>query len=216
MTFEEAMREAALLADSAVNAAMGEYLDGGVEDEPEITGELVGELNAALRGQIGGLKWATTIVRNGSGTAAEEKRTGADLLIHVSLNTPTERYSKGVLIQAKRAEPFELISPREIDRLKKQCDTMLQHTSAAFVFTYARGSMRCGSATRFSGSDEREIYRRSTWTSYRFFLELFRCPVGDPRITSRRVADLPVPNIIHLSAEGELDAEHDYPKSDSD
>lgn len=199
------MREAALRADSAVNAAMGEYLNGGVEDEPEITGVLVGELNAALRGQIGGLNWAATIVRNGSGTAAEEQRIGADLLIHVSLDTPTDRYSKGVLIQAKRAEPSQLVPSTEINRLKTQCDIMLQHTPSAFVFTYARGSMRCGSATKFSGSDERNIYRRSTWTSYRFFLELFRCPVGDPRITSRRVADLPVPYIVHLSAKGELE-----------
>ena len=204
MTFEDAMREAALHADAAVHAAMGEYLKGGVEDEPEITGILIGELNAALRGQIGGLHWTSTIVRNGSGTAAEEKLTGADLLIHVSLATPTDRYSKGVLVQAKRAEPTEAIKAAEVSRLKEQCDVMLQHTSSAFVFTYARGSMRCGSATRFSGSDERQIYRKCTWTSYRFFLELFRCPIGDPSITSRRVKDLPVPKIIHLAAEGQL------------
>jgi hypothetical protein len=148
-----------------------------------------------LRGQVGGLEWAATIVRNGSGTAAEEKLTGADLLIHVAVDSPTDTYSKGVLIQAKRAESWERMPNAEISRLSDQCNTMLQHTPSAFVFTYAHGSMRCGSATRFSGSTDRQIYRRCTWTAYRFFLELFRCPIGDPRITSRRVADLPVPNI---------------------
>ena len=38
------------------------------------------------------------------------------------------------------------------------------------------------------------------------FLELFRCPIGDSRITSGSVAALPVPSIIHLKAEGELSA----------
>jgi hypothetical protein len=204
MTFEQAMREAAIAAEEATYAAMREYHEGGVGDEPEITGVLMGELNAALRGNIGGLNWAATIVRNGSGAAAEEKRTGADLLIHVSLDTPTDSYSKGVLIQAKRAEPDEPISTSDLDRLQQQCNKMLSHTASAFVFTYARGSMRCGSATRFVGSSDRQIYRRCTWTSYRFFLELFRCPIGDPQISSRKVDDLPVPNIIYLKADGEL------------
>lgn len=204
MTFEEAMREAAKAADQAVTFAMRKYRRGGAVDEPEITGVLVGELDAALRGEIGGLKWESTIVRNGSGTAAEEKRTGADLLIHVSLETPTETYSKGVLVQAKRAEPDQELSAGELARLQTQCSTMIGHTASAWVFSYARNSMRCGPATRFTASTDGRIHRRCTWTSYRFFLELFRCPVGDPKIASAEVKALPVPNVIQLRAHGEL------------
>jgi hypothetical protein len=200
MSFEEDMQLAARAAERAVNATMRSYAQGGVVDEPEITGVLTGQLGARLEGQIGGLQWNSRIVRNGKGVAAEEKRTGADLLIHVSLDTPTERYSKGVLIQAKRCEPNEVLSSSELRRLQGQCDTMLNRTPAAYVFTYARGSMRCGAANRFTAAPDGELYRRCSWTPYRFFLELFRCPIGDRQIYSNDPEDLPVPRIIQLSA----------------
>ena len=130
--------------------------------------------------------------------------TGADLLIHVSLETPTEKYSKGVLIQAKRAEADEVLAASEVGRLRNQCSTMIGHTASSFVFSYARDSMRCGPATRFTASEDGRIYHRCTWTSYRFFLELFRCPIGDPKISSASVKALPVPNIIHLKGSGEF------------
>ena len=206
MTFDESMREAALAADKAVSRTMKKYSSGGISDEPEITAYLVSQLDSGIEGQIGGLTWNSTIVRNGPGTAAEEKRIGADLMIHVSIDTPSLNYSKGVLIQAKRSEPDDQIPGGELRRLNSQCLTMLKVTAAAFVFNYAKGSMRCASATRFSGSNDRYIHRQCTWRSYRFFLELFRCPIGDPRITSSNVADLPVPRIIHLAAEGEFSA----------
>ena len=42
------------------------------------------------------------------------------------------------------------------------------------------------------------------WTSYQFVLELFRCPIGDPKITSARVDDLPVPFALNLAFSGEV------------
>lgn len=175
MTFDEAMREAALRAELAVDRTMSKYARGGVTDEPEITGVLVGQLDAAFDGaQTGGLTWQSTIVRNGKGTAAEEKRTGADLLLHVKVSTPAQTYSKGVLIQAKRAEWDESIV--DLSRLQAQCLTMLSRTAASFVFVYARGTMRCGSATRFSGTRDPRIYRQATWRSYRFFFGIIPLP----------------------------------------
>lgn len=197
------MQTAARAAETAVKAAMREYARGGVMDEPEITGVLAGHLAARIEGQIGGLEWNSRIIRNGKGKAAEEKRIGADLLIHVSLETPAESYSKGVLIQAKRCEPNEELSASELRRLQGQCDKMLDRTSAAFVFTYDKGSMRCGSANRFTAAPDGQIYRRCSWTPYRFFLELFRCPIGDRQITSRDPEKLPEPRIIALTAYSE-------------
>ena len=202
MTFDEAMREAALRADQATAAAMAKYAAGGVVDEPEITGVLVGQLDAAFNsGKIGGLTWQSAIVRNGKGRAADEKRIGADLLIHVEVTTPSQRYSKGVLVQAKRAEYADAISG--LPRLQTQCVKMLSVTAAAFVFVYAKGVMRCGPATRFAGTSDPRIFRQATWRSYRFFLELFRCPIGDPAITSSRIPDLPIQNVIHLLGTGD-------------
>lgn len=214
MSFEEDMQLAARAADEAVRATMRDYSRGGIVDEPEITGVLVGQMAARIDGQIGGLEWNTRIIRNGKGKAAEEKRTGADLLIHVTLNTPEERYSKGVLIQAKRCEPDEELSKGEMARLQGQCDKMLDRTSQAYVFTYAKGSMRCGPANRFTAAPNGHLYRRCSWTPYRFFLELFRCPVGDRAITSHEPEKLPEPRIIALSgyAERPIDLDRDRPQ----
>lgn len=204
MTFEEAMREAADVADSAVRLAMKAYSLRLVTDEDDLTARLTGNLEMALSGQIGGLKWSASTVRHRRGRAAEEKLVGADMIIHVSLNTPTQKYSKGVLIQAKRVEPTKLLSNQGKAELDAQCDKMLEISPAAFVFNYAKSGMRVGSASRIRGASERNLHGQCSWTPKRFFLELFRCPTGDPRLSSALVADLPVPNVVKISAEGDL------------
>ncbi|MBB6179836.1 hypothetical protein [Pseudorhizobium flavum] len=204
MTFDNAMQAAARAADSAVWKTVEKFRGGGVFDEPEISTYLISQLDSEMTGRIGGLSWSSTILRNGKGKAGEEKQVGADILLHVSLETPTDKYSKGVLIQAKKAEPYQPVPKAVLDELNDQCRKMLSHSPSAFVMSYSTTGFRTGSATRFSGTQSRDIHRVCTWTSYRFFLELFRCPVGDPRITSGRVKELPVPNVIHLAAEGRL------------
>lgn len=204
MTFDDAMQAAAHAADAAVWKTVEKYNGGGVFDEPEISTYLISQLDSKMTGQIGGLFWSSAILRNVKGKAGEEKRIGADILLHVSVNTPTERYSKGVLIQAKKAEPKQPVSNSVMKELGDQCQKMLTHTPSSFVMSYSTKGFRAGSATRFTGTQNRDIHRVCTWTTYRFFLELFRCPIGDPRIISGRVKELPVPHVIHLTAEGEL------------
>lgn len=204
MTFEEMTRAAARAADGAVSRTMRKYALGAVTDEEAVTGVLVGQLDGALEGQIGGLIWNTTVVRHHRGRAAEENRIGADLIVHVSLQTATQSYSKGVLIQAKRVEPDEHITSNKRATLLRQCRRMLNITPAAFIFDYAKGHMRAGSATRIAGSARLDLYHLCGWTSYRFFLELFRCPVGDPKITSAQVSTLPVPYGLQIFASGDL------------
>jgi hypothetical protein len=113
-------------------------------------------------------------------------------------------YSKGVLVQAKRVGRDEMLGKREYAELIDQCDRMLAITPSAFVFDYTKYSMRCGAATRISGSSSRDLHRTCGWTSYRFFLELFRCPIGDPRITSALVDELPASWGLEISAKGQL------------
>lgn len=203
--FERMAKAAAKVAASASKRAVREYRKEHITDEPEITSSLKGQLDGAFsNASIGGLTWSTSIPRHGRGVANEEGRTGADLIIHVSLNTPQIKYSKGVLIQAKRVEPLEMMSKKEHQRLLGQCGDMLKITPAAFVFNYGKNSLRCASATKVAGSKDAELYPQCDWTEYRFFLELFRCPIGDPRISSALVKKLPVPNKLLLSAEGDL------------
>jgi hypothetical protein len=143
-------------------------------------------------------------MRHRRGAAAEEKRTGADMLFHVTVNTNSKSFSKGVLIQAKRSRASGRID--EYERLKEQCDDMLNITPAAFVFDYGPNEVRCGSALKIAGSTGPNLRRECIWTSYRFFLEFFRCPVGDRAITSARFDDLVV-NLRAITFGGEKASE---------
>ena len=202
------MREAAHRAERAAAAAMREYRKQNVVDEDDLTGELVGELNAALRGKIGSLKWGAKILRHRSGVAAEEKRVGADLLIHVSVRSRGRSYSKGVLIQAKRVGVGMAMSTADHTDLIDQCKTMLSHTPESYVFDYDPSGLRVGSATRVAGTKNRNLREECTLTPFRFFFDLFMCPAGDPRIKSTKIGDLPVPEraevarVLDLTATG--------------
>jgi len=207
VTFEEATREAALVAQGAVRDVMGKYKSGRVKHEDDLTGVLVGALDSALSGMIGVLEWDSSILTHRKGKGGEEGKYGADLLIHVKFDTPSQKYSKGVLIQAKRIEADEKMSRSEHTDLTEQCRKMLAVTPAAFIFDYAHRGMRCGPATRIAGTTRRDLYSICGWTSYRFFLELFRCPIGDQRITSASVDELRVPIGLEVTASGDLSEE---------
>jgi len=201
------MREAALRADNAARDVMKRYAAGRIKHEDDITPYLMRALEDALKGNIAGLEWDSSVLTHRGTDGGEEKRFGADALIHVKLDTPSQSYSKGVLIQAKRVEPDDLITRKELSDLISQCNRMLSVTPSAFVFDYARRGVRCGPATRLAGTARRDLYSVCGWTSYRFFLEFFRCPIGDPRITSASVEELTVPIGLAVRARGEFSDE---------
>jgi hypothetical protein len=209
MTFDEVTRTAGHEAERAVALTITKLKGRYVYDEDDVTGFLVGSLHTVFDGnQIGGVVFSASILRHRRGMAAEERRYGADMLIHVSMNTPTQTYSKGVLIQAKKSEPTDYWSRTSHSQLVRQCNKMLAITPAAFVFNYTNNGVRCGAATRVAGAKiVVGLNYLCRWTSYRFFLELFRCPIGDPRITTAHVEDLPVPFILKIDLEGEFTEE---------
>jgi hypothetical protein len=103
MDFEETFQDAARCAETGINRALRSLRHRLVEHEDDLTGVLKGNLDAELDGQIGGLTWRCKILNHRRGVAAEESEFGADMLFHVKFDTPTESYSKGVLVQAKRS-----------------------------------------------------------------------------------------------------------------
>lgn len=95
----------------------------------------------------------------------------------------------------------------DFDDLKKQCIKMTGYSPASFVFGYDPHGLRAAAATKIAGSTDRGLYDQCNWTAYRFFLELFRCPIGDNRITSANVVDLAPRFGFAIKGRGILDAD---------
>jgi hypothetical protein len=206
MTFEEMAKAAAREAEDAVDSSMQKLATRAIVDEEDLTPFLLGRLEAKFDGeQIGGLTWTGRIMRHHRGIAAEEKATGADFVIHVELDTPGYSYSKGVFVQAKRVQPQQLLPNQKFRDLKSQCNKMLAHTAASYVFAYSTASMACGSASKISGCQNRRIHDECSWTSYRFFWELFRCSIGDPKIHSALQQFTLGNDVLSLTGSGSLD-----------
>lgn len=210
--FDEAMRKAAHVAEKATWLAMQEMAAGNVQDEDDVTGVLVGELNAALRGQIGGFHWTAKVLRHRRGTAAQEQALGADILIQITTKGIGRDYKKGVLIQSKKVERGASLSTKEFKRLQEQCETMLSHSPASYVFDYSSAGLRCSSANKLSGTSARALYEHCDLTPFRFFYEFFRCTLGDRNVNnelvdnvmaySREIAEVEVaaPTVLSLTA----------------
>lgn len=202
-TFNEVTKAAAKHAELAAKITIKTYKRKRAYDEDDLTGVLLGSMLTEFHGiQLGGITLDASILRHRRGIAAEESRYGADLLIHVTMDTPTQSFSKGVLVQAKKSEPDDYWSTRQRNALIDQCNKMLRVTPAAFVFHYSERGIRCGAASRIAGATNAySIAYLCGWSFYRFFLELFRCPIGDPRISSANVAGLPEPDDIPFAME---------------
>lgn len=197
------MRDVARHVDEIVGDVMDNLRTGRVKHEDDLTGVLVGSLSTGLKGfKSEGLVWDSAILTHRK--SGEEKRFGADLLIHVSLQTNTQTYSKGVLVQAKRIGPNRRMTKKHHDDLRDQCEKMQKISASSFVFAYDESGMRCASASKIGGSVNPTIYNECNWTSFRFFWELFRCPVGDSNITSASVEKLAPANAISITGKGQL------------
>jgi len=132
--------------------------------------------------------WQAMTLRAGSGSAAHEKRYGADVLGVLSIKTPGYRVSKGFLAQAKRAEPGEPFTKAEWERLQKQCEVMLTTTPDAFamIFSKARGVRVVSAAAiaSFSGRDVFDLYDMGLRTFFERHIESF---IGDRRLDKPKI-----------------------------
>jgi len=211
MKFYDAMIEAARVATAATDAAMGALEARTAVDEDDLNPVLMTELSVAFRGlQIGGLTWKCSVLRHRGGVAAEEKEYGADLLMQVALDTPQQKYSKGVFVQAKKVTPGRAMAPKAHRELIQQCNTMLSHTPSAFVFNYSTIGVRCASASKIAGSAQRNLHAACDMTAYHFYRDLFLCTIGDPswkapRSATLRAAGTRGVDVIRLVGEGNLD-----------
>lgn len=211
--YEDAMRKVARRAERASCLGMDKLKAGRIKHEDDLTPALATTIESAVNGyKAGGITWDVSVLTHRR--SGEERVFGADLLIHVTLDTLQYKYSKGLLVQAKRIGPGIAMSPKPHAELVRQCNTMLSHSAASFVFAYDPHGLRAGSATKIAGAANRTLYDQCSWTAYRFFLELFRCPIGDPTINSADVSELARYGLA-LKGKGELNLDH-YVSDDED
>lgn len=102
---------------------MGDRGAGLIKHEDDLSGALAG----AFREGSGTSDANYPLERGGPDPSAEREREkyGADLLIHVKLETSEQSYTKGVLVQAKHIGPGENMSGKHHQDLKDQCNTIM-------------------------------------------------------------------------------------------
>jgi hypothetical protein len=188
------------VADEVVQA----YREGRVVDEPHITDRFLGGVEAIVNtmrehdGLASPKRWQAKTLRASSGSAAEEKRYGADLLGVLTIQIPDYNVAKGFLAQAKRAEPGLLFSAREWDRLQGQCDAMEKVTHEAFVLVYSRlQGMRFIPSGGLRGLTRKDLLSLPSMPPRAFFERHFQCFIGDHRVNRPSVDALEAKH-VHL------------------
>ena len=194
--------------ERAAKGAFDSYLDGSVVEEPQVTDRILGAIQERVRNQrFGNVVWKARTLRTGRGIAAEEKRHGADLMGVLDINLDGYSAKKGFLAQAKRAEPDRQFGNRDWDRLRSQCKTMLDRTSASFVLVYSvRRGIKIFPANSVVELESRQIFDLYGRSVSSFFESHIQCFIGDRRLNSTKIdslnalVELPVERVLELSA----------------
>lgn len=186
------LRRIAKEAADGVDDAMEAYREGRVTDEPHVTDRMLGAIETRLRAfRAAGVQVGAVTLRSGSGLAAEERRHGADAMLVLDIRTSDQHVRKGLLLQAKRAEPAQALVHHEWNRMVGQCEAMLSRTPSAYVITYSRdaGALLAPAAdvVGYSGRDLRSV---RSHMPRRFFEEFLLCFIGDRRLLRPHVSVL--------------------------
>ncbi len=193
------VREAAARTAGAAERALAALREGRVEQEPAFTDRMLGAIEESMRAfETKRVRWTAKTLTD-RGPNAQESRHGADFAGVLSVDLPDYKVKKGFLAQAKMIEPTASMARGEYDRMKAQCDRMLDRTPDAFVFLYAWDAITVVPAISVVSSQPRnphEFYSRSI---SRFYEEHFESFIGDRRLYA------PTPEMLE-SLQRELDA----------
>ena len=185
----------------AIESTAADYAEGDMGDEDDFSSQMVGR----IKGRVDDLRTPNTVWSVGAaidgrseplmpsvrlsgrhltsrGKKSEETLMGADLVIAVDIETPTEVVRKGILIQAKRLDDGKQMDAREYGRLRAQCSDMLDLTSDSFVFLYSPNKVSIVSAASVEASTVRTLHDLAMYAPQVLFEDLFFCWQGDPRL----------------------------------
>lgn len=133
---------------------------------------------------IGGVLWtAKTLTDRGRG--AQEAEFGADFLAVFQARLGDFNVAKGFLGQSKLVEPSQGYSHSEVTKLKQQCERMLSHSPASYVFLYSQQSgIVVVPASEVVAARDCNPHELTTKSFPKFYEEHFECFIGDTNIKS--------------------------------
>ncbi|MGK7925802.1 MAG: hypothetical protein AB4290_11240 [Spirulina sp.] len=157
--------------------------DGQIEQESSVTDWLSSIMQYVLNGtNIAGIKWTVKTLTD-RGRNSQESEFGADFLAAFEVAIDGFQIAKGFLAQSKLIEPSQSFSSKEAARLKRQCEKMLYHSSASFVFLYSQQSGICViPAIEIIAARDCNPHELTKKRIYQFYQEHFECFIGDRKI----------------------------------
>ena len=202
------VREAAARAGGAAARALDAFREGRMEQEPAFTDRMLGRIEESMQEfSTKGVSWKAKTLTD-RGRNAQESRHGADFAGVLSIDLAEFKVNKGFLAQAKMVDAKSSFQPSEYDRMKSQCEKMLQRTPDSFLFLYARDGITVVPAIAVVSSqtsrNPHEFYSRSIT---RFYEEHFESFIGDrrlnaptPHMLDELQLDLDVRALLYLEA----------------
>jgi len=185
------------IADAA-GIAIDEYAREVITDEPSITDRWIGSVVSALtmaprglRRGATGIMWEAKTLRSSKGSAAEEKRHGADILGVAEIHIGSSVVRKGFLGQAKRTEPGEVLDRARWEELQDQANTMLSRSPTSFVLAYSkRYGIRFIPAISVANLQRRDLFDFNSMPLQQFFQWHLACFIGDHRLSAPHISKL--------------------------
>lgn len=131
---------------------------------------------------IKGLRWEAGILTS-HGPKTQESRWGADFVGVFEASLDDYHVVKGFLGQAKLLKTGNALGAGERRRLRRQCETMLEHSPDSFVFVIQPHAVTIVPAISVAAGDNEPLllYRRGL---RHFFEEHFACFIGDGKLAS--------------------------------
>ena len=158
---------------------------GRVEHEPAFTDRLLGSMEHVLNGaRIGGVSWTAKTLTD-RGANSQESEFGADFMAVFQASLPDFAIAKGFLAQSKLLEPGQSFAPAEAHRLKAQCENMLNHSPASYVFVYSQQSgILVVPAADVVAARDCNPHDLTSMPMGKFYEHHFECFIGDRAIKS--------------------------------
>lgn len=170
-----------------VTKAEGYVLDafeqGRVEQEPALTDRLLASLEHQLDGShIGGVTWTAKTLKD-RGAGSQESEFGADFMAVFHASLPDFEVTKGFLAQSKILEPSQAFPASDAQRLKDQCEKMLDHSPASYVFLYSQQSgVLVVPAVDIVAARNSNPHELNAMPMGKFYEKHFECFIGDRAI----------------------------------